>query len=524
MKLRTVMKIAVSSSVILMCAGLALYFFFRLSAAKEQKEINLFELVPSTASAVFATDDMVQFVAEIEDLSCSKDQHYLRVSKLFSCLKQAFSRFSEDSPHGLSRQMKRLLISFHEPDHALNQVFYFPLGSGDRQLIDRFREKYVSSSYVPKEFVYQGEKIMIYPMEDGHFLASYLTADYMVLSFQKKLIEEVIDAYKKEQSLADEKSFMEVCTSPRHRSLATIYARANGLMGWSEFDMDMKDDFIYFTGFCHDTDSCSFVNQLLRQESVDELPSHLLPATTFYFSQQRLDDWNAFLLCGGMGHYASVDCGAEVWQSDRELSRYLVEHTKGDLLLGLFHSSDTAACHPEAVLALSVRQMREAEKSIWPLVNSGAAGHRGRQSRVSFCHTSRRTYPVYRLPQTTLFPQLTGLDIPSSCLYAVFYKQYLLLSSKEESLFDYIRQVEKGEVFDGTIAHQTGLAALSETYRFMVMADLGHLLDGSESGVRYLPDFFQNNADFFRRFILFAQFTCVEGTVCPHIVLRYQAD
>jgi len=524
MKLRTVMKIAVFSSVILMCAGLVLYFFFRLSATKERKEINLFELVPSTASAVFVTDDMVQFVAEIEELNCSKDHHYLHVSKLFSCLKQAFSRFSEDSPHGLSRQMKRLLISFHEPDHALNQVFYFPLGSGDRQLIDKFKDKYLSSSYVPKEFVYKGEKIMIYPMEDGYFLVSYLTADYMVLSFQKKLIEEVIDAYKKEESLANEKSFMEVCTSPRHLSLATIYARANGLMGWSEFDMDMKDDYIYFTGFCHDTDSCSFVNQLLQQESVDEFPSHLLPATTFYFSQQRLDDWNAFLLCGGKGHYASADCGAEVWQFDRELSRYLMEHTKGDLLFGLFHSSDTAACHPEAVLALSVHQMREAEKSIWPLVNLGVAGHGERPSRVSFCRTGRRTYPVYCLPQTTLFSRLTGLDVPSSCLHAVFYKECLLLSSKEESLFDYIRQVEKGEVFDGTVTHQAGLATLSETYRFLVMADLEHLLDGSESGVRYLPDFFQKNADFFRRFILFAQFTCVEGIICPHIVLRYQTD
>ena len=80
MKLRTVMKIAVSSSVILMCAGLALYFFFRLSAAKEQKEINLFELVPSTASAVFATDDMV--VARIS-IICVYPNFFLVSSRRF---------------------------------------------------------------------------------------------------------------------------------------------------------------------------------------------------------------------------------------------------------------------------------------------------------------------------------------------------------------------------------------------------------------------------------------------------------
>lgn len=43
---------------------------------------------------------------------------------------------------------------------------------------------------------------MIYPMSDGDFLACYLTPDFMALSFQKKLVEDVIDAYKKGDSLA----------------------------------------------------------------------------------------------------------------------------------------------------------------------------------------------------------------------------------------------------------------------------------------------------------------------------------
>lgn len=165
MKLRTIVKIAVTSSVVLLCAGFVLYSFFRLSAAEGQKDFNLYELVPTTASAVFATDDVLGFVTEIDGLTCSKNHQYLHVSKLFSCLKQSLYAFSEDTPHGLSRQMNQMLISFHEPDNDRNQVLYCRLGNGDRELIGRFTQKYISSLYPPKKFDYKGEEIMIYPCQ-----------------------------------------------------------------------------------------------------------------------------------------------------------------------------------------------------------------------------------------------------------------------------------------------------------------------------------------------------------------------
>lgn len=53
--------------------------FFRLSAAEGQKDFDLYELVPSTTSAVFVTDDVLEFVAEVDDLTCSK------ISNIFMC-------------------------------------------------------------------------------------------------------------------------------------------------------------------------------------------------------------------------------------------------------------------------------------------------------------------------------------------------------------------------------------------------------------------------------------------------------
>lgn len=68
----------------------------------------------------------------------------------------------------------------------------------------------VSSGYPPKTFDYKGEDIIIYPMADGDFLACYLTEDFLVLSCQKKLIEEVIDIRKTGKSLAADSAFKEV--------------------------------------------------------------------------------------------------------------------------------------------------------------------------------------------------------------------------------------------------------------------------------------------------------------------------
>ena len=46
MKLRTIVKIAVISSVVLLCTGFAMFSFFRLSAVEGRKDFNLYTLVP----------------------------------------------------------------------------------------------------------------------------------------------------------------------------------------------------------------------------------------------------------------------------------------------------------------------------------------------------------------------------------------------------------------------------------------------------------------------------------------------
>ena len=524
MKLRTIVKIAITSSVVLLCSGFALYSFFRLSVAEGQKDFNLYELVPPTASAVFVTDDVLEFVAEVDDLTCSKNQQYLYVSKLFSYLKQSLYALSEDSPHGLSRQMNQMLISFHAPDNERNQVLYCRLGDGDKELVNRFVQKYISSLYPPKTFTYKGEKITIYPMADGDFLACYLTSDFMALSFQKKLVENVIDTYKSGKSLADNAAFAGVRVPKKTPAAATVYTRMEGMVGWTEFDMRMKDDFIYFSGISHDADTCfTFVNLLRHQESVKGFPGENLPSTAFYFSRQGITDWASLLSYGDAQDYATEGRTGEVQQRDRELSRYLMENAGQDLVACLFEREDTLQ-GAAAVLSLSVADVTEAERILRAFVNATSADEGRKIPRITFCYTANRAYLVYRLPQTTLFEQLTSFTEPTLDVYAVFYGGRLLLAPDEDSLSRYIHQLEKGEVLNGAMAYQTGMDHLSDSYHFMLMADFDQIFRQSENHVRFVPEFFLRNADFFRNFTLFVQFAYTDGVVYPNIVLKYKSE
>ncbi|WP_303013024.1 DUF3352 domain-containing protein [uncultured Bacteroides sp.] len=525
MKLRTIVKIAVTSSVVLLCAGFASYSFFKLSAAEGKKDFNLYELVPASASAVFVTDDMLDFVAEIDGLACSKNRQYLHASKIFSYLKECLYTLLEDAPHGLSRQMNRMLISFHEPDNIYNQILYCRLGESDRQLLERFANKYILSLYPPKIFKYRGEKITIYPMADGNFLACYLTSDFMALSYQKKLIEDVIDTYKGGISLADDSGFVETAALKKNTAIATVYTRWEGMMGWTEFDMKLRDDFIYLTGVSHEKiDTClTFADMLRKQDSVKGFPGERLPSTAFYFSKQGISDWTFLLSYGGAPGQEKAGRTDEIRNRDRELSRYLIENAGQDLIACLFQHEDTLR-KTAAVLSISVADAKEAERTLRSLVNTVSQEEGRTVPRISLGYTAGKAYPVYRLPQTSLFERLTGFTGPVSDVYAVFYGERLLFAPDEESLFCYIRQLDKGEVLDGAVTYRAGMDSLSDSYHFMLVADFDRIFQQSETLVRFVPDFFLHHAGFFRNFTLFVQFICTDGVIYPNLVLKYQAE
>ena len=117
---------------------------------------------------------------------------------------------------------------------------------------------------------------------------------------------------------------------------------------------------------------------------------------------------------------------------------------------------------------------------------------------------------------------MTGIAESDFHTFACFYRNNLLLAPDVVSLSAYIDAIENGEVLDGTSVYEESIGGLSTIYNFVMMADMGTILQQPEAYVRLIPNFFFRHADFFRHFMLAVQFTCVDKNVYPNIVLLYK--
>ena len=66
-------KIVITLTVVLLCAGAALYSFGRLHSVGERYDFDLYTLVPQNAVAVFETDRILDFYDSVERMHSSRD-------------------------------------------------------------------------------------------------------------------------------------------------------------------------------------------------------------------------------------------------------------------------------------------------------------------------------------------------------------------------------------------------------------------------------------------------------------------
>jgi hypothetical protein len=163
--------------------------------------------------------------------------------------------YAGDNAHGLSYQMNQLVVSFHQPVTPHNQVVYLRLGMADEQLLSDMLREYVSGNFLPKEEEYRGKKILIYPLSHDEFLATYTEEGFVVLSYQKRLVEEVIDAQLDETALGYDAVFSRVLDKKKSKDFLTLYGRSSSIPSldldsntWSEYDFHLNSDVVYLTG------------------------------------------------------------------------------------------------------------------------------------------------------------------------------------------------------------------------------------------------------------------------------------
>ena len=292
MKIRLVIKLAVTLSVILFCVGIGFYGFARLSAADEYGDTDLLDFVPDDCHGLFESDNIDYFMHEFPMAAYASQLDTLQRTGLIDDVLGDLNRYSFSSAHGLSSRMNHLLFSFHSTERP-DMIAYFRAGKeGKRQLVDAVRKKH-GAEFVSKEESYRGEKIEIYPVSPAKYLSVYSKGGVLVASYQKRLIEKVIDARKDGTSLRRNGVFSSVCRSKSANHI-TIYGRTASLPFlsdgradcWSEFDIHLNSDVFYLSGSMYAPDSCmqAMSERLAKASSVSVKDSLLVMA-----GQQRVD-------------------------------------------------------------------------------------------------------------------------------------------------------------------------------------------------------------------------------------------
>ena len=255
MQIRSVIKLGVVLSVVLFCIGIAFYGFARLSMADKENRVDILEFVPKDCAGILETDNIDNFMHVFSQAAYSSQLDTLHRAGLMNDILSDLSRYSSAAAHGLSYQMNHVVISFHRPHTAMDVVAYFRIGKeGKHQLIEAVKGKH-GADFIPKKETYRGKKIEIYPLSSTKYLSVYTTDGLVVVSYQKKLIEQVIDAVKDNNSLRGDSVFTSI-HHPQPASFITIYGRTPSVPflgkeschSWSEYDIHLNSEVFYLSG------------------------------------------------------------------------------------------------------------------------------------------------------------------------------------------------------------------------------------------------------------------------------------
>ena len=271
MRMKTVVKLGTILSVLLFVLAVGYYAFMRLDMMDRNRDVNLFSLVPSSSIGVLESNNVNAFLNDNFTLNYSRELESMQFPGLFNFLIHGLNTYTGDYAHGLGYQMNQLVVSFHQPVTPHNQVVYLRLGMADEQLLSDMLREYVSGNFLPKEEEYRGKKILIYPLSHDEFLATYTEDGFVVLSYQKRLVEEVIDAQLDETALGYDTVFSRVLDKKKSKDFLTLYGRSSSIPSldldsntWSEYDFHLNSDVVYLTGDTYASDKIAEKENMVK--------------------------------------------------------------------------------------------------------------------------------------------------------------------------------------------------------------------------------------------------------------------
>lgn len=256
MRLRTIVKLGTILSVILFCMAVGFYAFTQLENSGYNRHVNLFSFVPSHCNSVLETDNVYEFMNEISKQGYSNEFEKNKMLGQFHFIFKGLNEFADRKPHGVGSLMNKMLISFHDSSFNLqNRVIYICLEETDKKLLGDILLGYTPSGFLPKKEEYRGKELVIYPLGSDNYLTSYSEDGIVVLSLQKRLIEQAVDANQDHKSLNDDPIFSNILQKKKSKNNLALYVRTSALpflkaddSCWSEYDFHFNSDVFYLTG------------------------------------------------------------------------------------------------------------------------------------------------------------------------------------------------------------------------------------------------------------------------------------
>lgn len=525
-------RVSLIVCVVLLCTGFAVYSFMRLGTMNERRDLDLYTLIPQDVEAVFETERMAELIEGIDNMACSRGNHFLYASDLFSCVKRFLRVLMEEEPHGLSWKMNEMLISFHNPDLRNNQILYCRLGVEDRRLLESYISRYTVFGYSSKTFDYKGQVINIYPLSDGRFLAVWMKRDFLVVSFQKRLLEQVIDTWRQKTSLARLDVFRTASGGRREKGETVVYVRWKSSWAssaidadkplWLAFNLKFAEEGIYCAGVAYgDVAAGTCHRAFLSSSPLENFQGDELPGSTFLYRTYALSEEKTEMECFlRLIKADSVYAATGRVAFDEALAKYFRQEAGSRLLSCSFLSGDSLDRQAGTVLSLPMRDAARAQGELHRLLYAVSRGRYPFYKSFALA-TGVPGLRLYRLPRHCLTACLSGYGVSPSGACACFYRGRLLLSPDEQGLSAYITSLERNDVLGTMPSYVSATEKLAPAYHALVMADMGEVVSSSAHCGDLVPAFFLTHADFFRHFQLSIQLCCVEGTVYPNLVLLY---
>lgn len=501
--------------------ALGAFFYVGISKAEYDKEYNLFTLIPEDTKVVYSPKNLSNLLGEMnkrDTVSANKNRKIK--SKLLEITSEFFTSLTPGYQEKAQRSINEILISFHPPYSLYDQVLYYKLNKKEVNIFRKFVKEKVAGSFPHKIFVYKGEEIRIYTLDSGEFIAFYVTPDFFAVSFQKKLLEKVIDANLGGASLLNDSLFYTNCIEAKNNTPSLYlkldevqfnneFSSSRNIANWVSFNLDFNHKGMFFEGVAalEDTIQASFSNVLSLQNKIPKPCLRKIPSTTNYVLHysasniQAIFDYTSNHFPAASNVVDTIDFISQK-NNTLQIQEFLAQRVEDYFFTLQFKDSlNSGSCN--LLFSFQIDPLKRNEQELRNLYYNFRKNDNSLPPR-NYKWIQGKRYTLYPLPVNDLMSQFTSSLDTLLYDYATIYDNHFLLSSDQHSLVSYIDFIEAADTLTLT-PQSSSLMRGDDLQQLGGYVNFNQLFNYPCSTESALPSVFFSYSDFFEGYELIFQ-------------------